>query len=99
MRKVSFFVGYFQTFSDKPATILNSTSLAGYPVHVVLRNSSAKYLRCLIEKGNTVECFMLVTVGSYLKGSSSIHQGWSSTYSIKGTDEVGAGKHVAYTHT
>lgn len=45
---------FVQGFSDKIATTGRSTALSPYPVHVVLVNSAAVHLWCLVEKRRTL---------------------------------------------
>lgn len=84
------FVGYLQVFNYEIAATLRITALVVYPVHVVLLHCSSLYHRWIIKYGYTVFCLLPVRLGSDLKDSCSIHEGWPSVYWLTGTDEVHA---------
>lgn len=54
------FVTFVPLFSDKTATLLESTASVAYLLHIILLNVSARKIRELIENGNTLVNFLPV---------------------------------------
>lgn len=56
----SSFIGFIQLYSDKTAMSLKANSMLAYPIHAVLLNSTPKFRRWLIDRGQTLVGFLPV---------------------------------------
>lgn len=72
----------------KIANVLESTAIVVYPVHVVVMNCSAKYLRFLLEQGYSVVTFQPVKASIDLIEGCCTVEDRSSVNLLTGTDEV-----------